>query len=184
MNTLPNPVCQIIRGCHSYCGHPWAIHGWPQLLTIRGPSMNGTPCLTPSVKVSVDAIVTVVIHGPSMDGHSYWPSVDHPWMNTLPNPVCQSIRGCHSYCGHPWTIHGWTTVTDHPLTIYGWTHCLPPSDKVVEATVTVVIHGPSIDGPQLLTIHGPSICQSIRGCHSYRAIVTSNEVWQYTGGGN
>ena len=52
--------------------HPWTIHEW-------------TPWLPPSVQVSVDATVTV-------------PSMDHPWMNTLPTTFCQSIRRCHSYC--------------------------------------------------------------------------------------
>ena len=98
MDTLPTTFCKSIHGCHSYCAinvpsmdghlachllskypwmpqllcHPWTIHGW-------------TPCLPPSVKVSMDATVTV-------------PLMYHPWMDTLPTTFCQSIRGCHSYC--------------------------------------------------------------------------------------
>ena len=141
----------------------------------------------------LDCSLNLTIHGPSMDGQiSYhlltkswmpqllWPSMDHLWMNTLPNPICQSICGCHSYCGHPWTIHGWTP-------------CLTPSVKVsVDAIVTVVLHGPSTDDHSYWPIRGPSMDEhlayshlsSIRGCHSYCAIVTSDEVRQYTGGGN
>ena len=206
MNTLPTTFCQSIRGCHSYCAihgpsmdghlgchllskypwmpqllcHPWTIHGW-------------TPCLPPSVKVSVDATVTVSIHGPSMDGNLAYhllskypwmpqllcPSMDHPWMNTLPITFCQSIRGCHSYCaihgpsmdGHlgchllskyPWMPQ----LLCHPWTIHGWTPWLPPSVKVsVDATVTV----PSMDHPWMDTL-AATFCQSIRGCHSYCAI--------------
>ena len=54
MDTLPITFCQTIHGCYSYCVHPWTIHRW-------------TPFPPPSVKVSVDAIVTV-------------PSMGHPWM--------------------------------------------------------------------------------------------------------
>ena len=78
VNTLPTTFCQSIHKCLSYC----AIHGpsmnghlgchllskypWmPQLLCH--PWMDTLPTMAPSVKVSVNPIVTV-------------PSMDHPWM--------------------------------------------------------------------------------------------------------
>ena len=95
--------------------HPWTIHGWPPCpassvkvsvdATVTVPSMdypwNGPPCPASSVEVSVDATVTVPsIHGPSIDGHL-----------TLPSLLCQSI---------------------------------PSVNVSVDATVTVAIHTPSI----------------------------------------
>ena len=179
MDTLAATFCQSIRGCHSYCAihgpsidghlayhllskypwmppllcHPWTIHRW-------------TPCLPPSVKVSMDATVTV-------------PSMDHPWMDTLLTTFCQSIHGCHRYCAiHGPSIDGhlayhllskypWMPpLLCHPWTIHGWTPCLPPSVKVsMDATVTV----PSMDHPWMDTL-AATFCQSIRGCHRYCAI--------------
>jgi len=201
MATLPSLLCLSIRGCQSYCAihgpsmdghldhpplskypwmpqllcHPWNIHRWP-------------PCPASSVKVSVDATVTVpsmdhpwmetlsslsnypsycAIHGPSMDGHLAQPpfvkvsmdatvtvpSMDHPWMDTLSSLLCLTIRRCHSYCVHPWTIHRWT-------------RCPASSVKLsVDARVTV----PSMDHPWMATL--PSLlCQIICRCHSYCAI--------------
>ena len=41
------------------------------------------------VPVAMDATVTTSIHGPFIDAK-------------LPYPLCQSIRGYHSYCVYPW----------------------------------------------------------------------------------
>ena len=71
------PPCQSICGLHSYSGIP-------------GPSMvTSIYWSIPLVRVSVDAIVTLV-------------SQDHPVLPVYTGlPPCQSIRGCHSYCGIP-----------------------------------------------------------------------------------
>ena len=59
------------------------------------------------------------------------PSINHPWMETLPT-TCQTIHGCHSYCA----IHG--------PSIFGHLGCPSPS-------LCLSIHGwhsycPSMDG--------------------------------------
>ena len=66
--TTTHKVSAIIQDGHASCpkywsyhAHPWTIHRW-------------TPCLLPSVRISVVAAVTMPIHGLSMDGHlAYFP---------------------------------------------------------------------------------------------------------------
>ena len=79
---------------------------------IHGPSMNGHH----------DYLLNLTIHRPSMDGH-------------LATPLYPSIHGCHSYCVHPWTIHGWTPCLLPPL-------CL----SIRRCQSYCAIHGLSIDG--------------------------------------
>ena len=88
LDTLPSLLCQSIRGCHSYCG-------------IRGPSMNGwTPCLPPTVKVSVDASYCV-----------------HPWTNHR----WYTVLGAASWCPEDFhfcnlSLHDNTTATIENMT--------------------------------------------------------------------
>ena len=138
--------------------YPWTIHGYQYILVY------------PLVRVSVDAIVTVV-------------SLDHPWLPVYTGlPPCQSIRGCHSYCGipgpsmvtsvywstplseypwmpellwYPWTIHGYQYILVYPLVRVS-----------VDARVTLV----SLDHPWLPVYTGLPPCQSICGCYSYSGI--------------
>ena len=76
-----------------------------------------------SIINNVANCLTRLIHWPSINGHSLWPSIDHPWIKTRPGllclhihrvtvpsmdhpwmatlpspPLCLSIRGCQSYC--------------------------------------------------------------------------------------
>ena len=120
----------------SYQAYPWTIHEWPNdyslTLTIHGSTLPGLLCLSIRGCQSYCAI-----HGPSVDWHPacsllsiHGPSID----GHLATPPCPSIRACHSYWVHPWTINGWTP-------------CLPPFVQVsMDVTVTVSIHGPSMDG--------------------------------------
>ena len=80
--------------------HPWNIHRW-------------TPCLPPSVKVSVDA--GVLCH----------PWTIHGWTPSLPPSVKVSIHG-HINC----TIHGYLERGGRAakVSIYGWS---------MDGTVTV-----------------------------------------------
>ena len=126
------PPCQSIRGCHSYSGIP-------------GPSMvTSVYWSTPLVRVSVDARVTLV-------------SQDHPVLLVYTGlPPCQSIRGCHSYCGtYPWTIHGYQYILVYPL---------------VRVSVDYIVTLVSLDHQWLPVYTGLPPCQSIRGCHSYSGI--------------
>ena len=116
--------------------HPWmetlsSLSNYPSYCAIHGPSMDGHLAQPPFVKVSMDATVTV-------------PTMDHPWMDTLSSLLCLTICRCHSYCVHPWTIHG-PSIDGHiaqpPLSKYPWMDTLPSL-----------------------------LCQIICGCHSYCAI--------------
>ena len=121
----------------THSDHLWTIHG-------------STPCLTPSVYVSVDATVTV-------------PSMDHPWMTTLAPLPSLSIRGCHSYTVPSMDHPGMATLPAppslskfpwmsellcHPWTIHGWPPCLPfPLYLSIRGCQSYfAIHGPSRDG--------------------------------------
>ena len=89
------------------------------LLTIHG----STPCLTPSVYVSMDARVTV-------------PSMDHPGMATLPPlPSLSKYPWMPELLCHPWTIQGWPPCLPFPL-------CL----SIRGCQSYCAIHGPSRDG--------------------------------------
>ena len=93
---LVYPPCQSIRGCYSYSGIP-------------GPSMvTSVYWSTPLVRVSVDARVTLV-------------SQDHPVLLVYTGlPPCQSIRGCHSYCGIPGPSMVTSIYWSTPLSEYPW----------------------------------------------------------------
>ena len=95
------PPCQSICGCHSYSGIPgpsmvtsvyWStplvrvsVDAIVTLVSLDHPWLPVYTGLPPLVRVSVDAIVTLV-------------SLDHPWLPVYTGlPPCQSIRGCHSY---------------------------------------------------------------------------------------
>ena len=96
----------------------------------------------PLVRVSVDAIVTLV-------------SLDHPWLPVYTGqPPCQGIRGCQSYSGIP----GPSMVTS----IYWSTPC---------QSIRGCHSYSGIPGPSMVTsIYWSTPCQSIRGCHSYSGI--------------
>ena len=59
--------------------------------------------------------------------------MDHPWMDTLPTPLCLSIRGCQSYCA----IHG-PSMDEHLTT--------PLCLSICGCQSYCAIYGPSMDG--------------------------------------
>ena len=118
------PPCQSICGCHSYSGIP-------------GPSMvTSVYWSTPLVRVSVDAIVTLVsLDHPWLPVYTglpplleylwmpellWYPWTIHGYQYILVYPPCQSIRGCHSYSGIPGPSSVTSIYWSTPLSEYPW----------------------------------------------------------------
>ena len=98
-----SPVLPCTIPCHPWMTenveliwYPWTIHGYQYILVY------------PLVRVSVDAIVTVV-------------SLDHPWLPVYTGlPPCQSIRGLLSYSGIPGPSMVTSIYWSTPLSEYPW----------------------------------------------------------------
>ena len=104
--------------------YPWTIHGYQYILVyllcqnihgyhgytdIPGSStVTNVYWSTPLVRVSVDAIVTLI-------------SLDHPCLPVYTGlPPCQRIRGCQSYSGIPGPSMVTSIYWSPPLSEYPW----------------------------------------------------------------